>query len=295
MRVTESSRLADGVYSLTLQYRENEAPEAVAPGQFVGVYTDDPSALLPRPISICRWNPAQRTLRLVYRVVGKGTAEFSALRPGDEAAVLGVLGNGYDMERLAGRRVLLLGGGIGIPPMLELAAALRRENERRAAGSAQGNADNAAFGSASEAAGRAADADIGKNADGGLVTTALGYRNDELFLKEDFERYCRVLIATEDGSAGVRGNVLDAVRAAGEAAYEVICACGPLPMLRAVKAFAQETGAQCFLSLEERMACGVGACLGCVCKTTKTDAHSKVHNARICTEGPVFAAEDVEL
>ena len=90
------------------------------------------------------------------------------------------------------------------------------------------------------------------------------------------------------------GNVLDAVRAAGIQA-DVICACGPMPMLRAVRDFARETGAACYISLEERMACGIGACLGCITKTRQTDAHSHVRNARICTEGPVFAAEEIDF
>ena len=103
-----------------------------------------------------------------------------------------------------------------------------------------------------------------------------------------------VFVATEDGSAGTRGNVLDAVREHGIRA-DVVCACGPLPMLRAVRQYAARQGIPAFLSLEERMACGVGVCLGCVTKTTKTDAHSQVNNARVCVEGPVFAAEDVDL
>ncbi|MBQ3974048.1 MAG: dihydroorotate dehydrogenase electron transfer subunit, partial [Lachnospiraceae bacterium] len=115
-----------------------------------------------------------------------------------------------------------------------------------------------------------------------------------LFLKEEFEKYCPVLVATEDGSRGIKGNVLDAVRAAG-ISPDVICACGPSPMLRAVKAYAEEAGTLCFISLEERMACGVGACLGCVAPTTKKDDHSHVNNTRVCTEGPVFDAEYIAL
>ena len=260
MTVTESSRLADGIYSLTLAYPEGAAPALVRPGQFAGIYPPDPTALLPRPISICRWNSGDRSLRFVYRVAGKGTNTFTRLLAGDTVDMLGILGNGYDLSRLEGKRVLLMGGGIGVPPMLELAAALS-----------------------------------GK--EGTEVTAVLGYRDDQLFLSEEMAQYAKVLIATEDGSAGVRGNVLDVVRAceAGAAAYDVICACGPLPMLRAIKAYAQETGAKAYLSLEERMACGVGVCLGCVTKTTEVDAHSQVHNARICTEGPVFDAREVVL
>ena len=103
-----------------------------------------------------------------------------------------------------------------------------------------------------------------------------------------------IYAATEDGSAGTKGNVLDAVRENGIEA-DVICACGPLPMLRAISRFAAEKGIPAFLSLEERMACGVGVCLGCVTKTKKIDSHSKVNNARVCVEGPVFSADEVDL
>ena len=115
----------------------------------------------------------------------------------------------------------------------------------------------------------------------------LGYR-DVLFLNDEFEQYGRVYAATEDGSAGTKGNVIDAIRENGLDA-EIIYACGPTPMLRALKAYAAEHG------LEEKMACGIGACLACVCKSKDIDEHSHVHNKRICKDGPVFAAEEVEL
>ncbi len=257
MLVTESRALAEGIYSLTLQYGPEDVPEEAGPGQFAGIFPGDSSMLLMRPISICRYNKEERSIRFVYRSAGKGTKSFTALQPGDRADMLGILGKGYDTEPMAGKNVLLLGGGIGIPPMLELAARLSEKEGTR-------------------------------------VTAALGYRNGELFLKEEFEQVCTVLTATEDGSFGTKGNVLDAVRGAGISA-DVICACGPMPMLRAVKAYAAETGARCFISLEERMACGVGACLGCVAPTVKKDAHSHVNNTRVCTEGPVFDAADIAL
>ena len=122
----------------------------------------------------------------------------------------------------------------------------------------------------------------------------LGYRNAKTFLQEDFEKAGRTLIATEDGSLGTPGTVIDAMKAA-DVLPGVICACGPKPMLAAVKAFAQERSMACYLSLEERMACGVGVCLGCVCQTKETDAHSGVHNARVCVDGPVFEASEVVL
>lgn len=260
MTVLDSRLLAPDIWSLELGYAPGEAPEEVRPGQFAGIYPAAGDLLLMRPISICRWDSGRSALRFVYRAAGKGTRSFTGLQPGQQVQMLGILGNGYDLDALRGKRVVLLGGGIGVPPMLELAAALQAD--------------------APEA--------------GTQVTAVLGYRDRNLFLKEETEKYAKVLVATEDGSAGTKGNVLDAVRENGIEA-DVLCACGPLPMLRAVKRYAQEKQIPAFLSLEERMACGIGVCLGCVTKTTGKDAHSQVDNARVCVEGPVFAAEDVTL
>ena len=121
----------------------------------------------------------------------------------------------------------------------------------------------------------------------------LGYR-DELFLLDEFRKQGEVYIATEDGSVGTEGNVLDAIRENGLTA-DVIYACGPLPMLRALKEYAAKEGIECWISMEERMACGIGACLACVCKSTEKDAHSNVKSKRVCKEGPVFRAEEVDF
>lgn len=257
MTVTDIRSIAEGIYSMTLRYPNGEEPEEVRAGQFAGLYPNDPSKLLPRPISICRWDEERAELRFVFRTAGQGTASLAAQKAGDQVDMLGILGNGYDLTKLAGRKVLLLGGGIGIPPMVELAAALSQMPATE-------------------------------------VTASMGYRNSDLFLTEELEGFGKLLIATEDGSVGTKGNVLDAVRENAVKA-DAICACGPMPMLRAVKKFAKEQGIPAYISLEERMACGVGACLGCVTKTAKVDAHSHVRNARICTEGPVFDAEEVEI
>ena len=257
MTVTDIRCLAEGIYSMKLQYPERDLPVEVKPGQFAGLYPNDPSMLLPRPISICKWDPERGELRFVFRAAGAGTESLAAQKAGDRVDMLGVLGNGYDLSKLSGRKVLLLGGGIGIPPMVELAAAL-------------------------------------SELPGTEVTAAMGYRSSDLFLTEELQQYGRLLIATEDGSVGTKGNVLDAVRE-NEVRADAVCACGPMPMLRAVKIYAKEQGIPAYISLEERMACGVGACLGCVTKTAEVDSHSHVRNARICTEGPVFEAEEVEI
>ena len=248
--VVSQKQIAEQIYDLWL---ETELAEEAHAGQFVAVYPHNAATLLPRPISICEVDRDRGRMRLVYRIAGKGTAEFSACRTGDSLEVLGVLGNGFPVEKAAGKKVLLMGGGIGIPPMLQLAKEL--------------------------------DAD---------KHILLGYRNQDLFLQEDLAENGQVYIATEDGSVGVQGNVMDIIRV-NELQADVIMACGPVPMLRAIKAYAKEQGIEAYISLEERMACGVGACLGCVCRTKEIDHHSHVNNARICTDGPVFEAGDVEI
>ena len=278
MTVLDSRMLAEDIWSLELAYAPGEAPaeDEIRPGMFAGIYPQDSGMLLMRPISICRWDAGRGALRFVYRAAGKGTRSFTSLKAGDQVYMLGILGNGYDLDLLAGKRVLLLGGGIGVPPMLELAAALRRRAKK-------------------DAGPAAADLSEGTcEVPGTNVCAVLGYRNDQLFLKEEMEKFAEVYVATEDGSAGTKGNVLDAVREK-KIEADAVCACGPLPMLRAVKKYAEERGIPAWLSLEERMACGVGVCLGCVARTTRVDEHSKVHNARVCVEGPVFPADAVDL
>ena len=246
--VKSQEMLADGVYSMVLSATEI-AGQAKA-GQFVSVYTKDSSRLLPRPISLCGIDKEKGELRLVYRVAGAGTEEFSRYEAGEKVQVMGPLGNGFPLKE---KKAILIGGGIGIPPMLGLMKALDCER-----------------------------------------TAVLGYRDSQLFLKDEFEAFGPVYVATEDGSAGTKGNVLDAIRANGVEGA-VIYACGPTPMLRAIKAYAAENGIECYISLEERMACGIGACLACVCQSKEVDHHSNVHNKRICKDGPVFAAEEVEI
>lgn len=246
-KVAAQEKLADGIYSMWIETEEIAAQ--IKAGQFVSVYTKDGGRLLPRPISICEIDKQNKRLRLVYRVAGAGTLEFSGYQAGDAIEILGPLGNGFP-EIGEDKRACLIGGGIGIPPMLELAKSLTCDR-----------------------------------------LMVLGYR-DELFLNKEFEAYAEVILATEDGSAGTRGNVLDAVLEHG-LKPDVIMACGPTPMLRAIKDYAAKQKIECYLSLEERMACGVGACLACVCQSAGVDEHSHVHNKRICKDGPVFRAEEV--
>ena len=271
--VISQKMIAPAIYDLWIK---TDLSRDAKPGQFVGVFPKDKSTLLPRPISICEVNEDKAALRLVYRIAGQGTAEFSKWNAGEEVALLGVLGNGFPLEKAQGKKVFLMGGGIGIPPMLELAKAL----------SGKASAGNSALQNGVAEAEGAADA--------ARVQCIMGYRDAQTFLKADLEKYGEVVIATEDGSVGTKGNVMDAIRENALTA-DVIFACGPMPMLRAIKAYAAEQGIPAYISLEEHMACGVGACLGCVVKTKEVDHHSHVNNARICTDGPVFEAGEVEI
>lgn len=247
--VIRQEEIAGGIYSMWM--RTDLAAEVI-PGQFISVYPLDSARLLPRPISVCETDLEKGALRIVYRVAGKGTEEFSGYSAGHEVDILGPLGNGFPLERAKGKRAFLIGGGIGIPPLLALAKELDCEKQ-----------------------------------------IILGYQG-ERYLHDEMERLGSVHIATEDGSAGVKGNVLDAIMEKGLEA-DILYACGPMPMLRALKHYAEKRNMEAWISLEERMACGVGACLGCVCKTVKKDSHSNVKNARVCTEGPVFDAREVDI
>ncbi|MCR5609904.1 MAG: dihydroorotate dehydrogenase electron transfer subunit [Lachnospiraceae bacterium] len=218
-------------------------------GQFINIFCKGEGSLLPRPISICRIDKENKKLRVVFRVVGKGTKEFSEYKAGDCITIMGPLGNGFTLKD---KKAIIIGGGIGIPPMLELSKQLQCEK-----------------------------------------SIVLGYR-DELFLNTEFEAFGNVYISTEDGSCGTKGNVIDAIKANNIEA-DIIYACGPLPMLKGIKAYANEKGMEAQISMEERMACGIGACLACVCKSKDVDEHTKVNNKRVCKDGPVFDANEIEL
>lgn len=251
--VLSQERIAQDIYSMWIR---TEAAKEAVPGQFVSMYTNDGSKLLPRPISICEINKEEGSLRVVYRVTGKntGTEQFSQMKAGDVIPVIGPLGNGFPYEKAEGKRAFLMGGGIGVPPILELAKQMNCEKKQ----------------------------------------IIMGYRDSETFLKDEFEQNGEVYISTEDGSVGTKGNVMDAIRENALGA-DIIYACGPTPMLRAIKAYAEENGIECYISLEERMACGIGACLACVCKSKEKDHHSNVNNKRICKDGPVFLSAEVEI
>ena len=210
------------------------------PGQFVQLAV--PGFYLRRPISVCDWDA--EGLRLVYKVVGPGTDAMTRWRAGGTADLLPGLGNGFDPGR-TGARPLLVGGGVGLPPLLGLARCLKERGRQPTV--------LAGFGTAAEA-----------------------------FLLKDFEALgVPVRVTTIDGSLGTAGLVTDALP---DLAFDSICACGPIPMMKAVRAAAPGVPGQ--YSLEERMGCGFGACMGCSVQT-------RTGSARVCREGPVFDGEEL--
>ena len=234
-QIIENTRLTASVYRMRLV---GDTSHITRPGQFVNVKLD--GFYLRRPISVC--DCQGDTLTLVYKVVGKGTEAMSKMTEGALDILTG-LGNGYDLS-LSGDKPLLLGGGVGVPPLYLLAKEL-----------------------------------IGEGKD---VTVILGFNTkDEIFYEEEFKEIgAKVLVATADGSYGVKGFVTDAMK---DLSYTHFYTCGPEPMLRAVSKATVTSGQ---LSFEERMGCGFGACMGCSCKTL-------TGNKRICKEGPVMKKEEI--
>ena len=217
----------------------------VNPGQFFMLRAANSSVLLPRAISVCDY--AEGTLTLLIQDVGSGTGILSFLRPGDHLTATGPLGNGFPLCELSGK-IALVGGGIGVAPLLYVARVL-------------------------------AESSIPAEA-------CLGFR-DMTFLTTEFEKFCgRVFIATENGSNGHRGYVTGVLNPEN---YSAVLCCGPEPMMRAVAQMCAESGTPVYLSLENKMACGVGGCFVCTC----TDKSG--HNRRTCLEGPVFRGEEVNF
>lgn len=247
-RLKQKRQLTSDVFDFTIE-AETLAKEA-QPGQFAHLRV--PGKTLRRPISICFADQEEGTLRLVFQVRGEGTELLSQTSEGEELDVLAPLGHGF--ARGAARKILVVGGGVGVPPLLYAAAG------------------------------------YGENA-----RAILGFRNREaVILREDFEALgCPVTITTDDGSMGVHGLVTGPLaEELRQDKPDLILACGPTPMLKGVAALAAAAEVACQVSLEERMGCGVGACLVCACKTSRSDAIGGY--SHVCKDGPVFDAREVE-
>lgn len=231
--IIQNTMTAAGTWMMIL--RTSLAAETSC-GQFVQVQV--PGFYLRRPISVCR-TPDGETMVLVYKTVGEGTARMAEMKAGETVNLFGPLGNGFPVEE---RDVLLIGGGVGVPPLLETAARYRRSGHH--------------------------------------VTAVLGFNDasGRILEKEFAELGCDVYTATMDGSYGTKGTVMDSIRE-NHIDERFVMACGPLPMLKAVS----ESYDEGYVSLEARMACGMGACMGCVVKDQEGGS------LRVCKDGPVFA------
>lgn len=242
MKVTENSRLHKN-YCL-LKLTSDEALPDMQPGQFVEVRVDNsPTTFLRRPISINYVDKATNELWLLIQLIGDGTRRMAEYRPGDTVNIMLPLGNGFTVPSQKEQKLLLIGGGVGTAPMLYLGAILK----------------NAGFN----------------------PTFLLGARSkDDVLQLEEFKKFGTVYITTEDGSLGEKGYVTNHTILK-ETHFDQIYTCGPKPMMVAVAKYAASASISCEVSLENTMACGIGACLCCVEKTV--DGHICV-----CTEGPVF-------
>lgn len=250
----ENAMMATNIYDMTVSV--GDLVSVTKPGQFVNLYSKSEALLLPRPISICGVNHANKTLRLIYAAVGAGTKEFSLLKAGDSIDVLGPFGNGFTMEQnFSKKRILIVGGGVGTPPLLKLAKEIKEA---------------------------ASIVDI---------TVVLGFR-DEPYLAEEFKPFGTVYVATDSGKVGYHGNVVQMMteKFVNEQPFDYLFACGPTPMLRSLQTYAQNINLPGEFSLEERMGCGFGGCVGCVVPIKKEE---DFEYKKICKDGPIFNLSEV--
>lgn len=245
--IVENNEISPGIYKLLILAKD--IANLAEPGQFINVYLNSEVHLLPRPISICEINKEQGILSLVYAVVGKGTRLISKYKADEKIKIMGPVGNGFEIEEDK-EESIILGGGVGIPPLLELVKQLK-----------------------------------------GKKTVFLGFRSS-IYLVDEFKKHCdNVYISTENGAEGIKGNVINLLNTI-DPSGKILYSCGPKPMLKAVNEWADKKGISTQLSFEERMACGIGACLVCTCKTKKKEESDWEHR-RVCKDGPVFKGEEV--
>jgi len=251
--IVSNACIADSIYELTLS--GSIVNEMHGPGQFVDVkVTGGLDPMLRRPISIAEINKAAGTFTIIYRKQGRGTSLLAEKKQGELIDILGPLGNGFPVEAAVnGETAILVGGGIGVPPLYELAKQLVKKGVK--------------------------------------VISILGFQNESaVFYERQFAELGETYIATVDGSYGTKGFVTDVISERNLSA-EVLYTCGPTPMLKAIEA--GDYAPKVYLSLEERMGCGIGACFACVCHTKDDpDGHSY---KKVCSDGPVFRAGEVAI
>ncbi|MBB4823996.1 dihydroorotate dehydrogenase electron transfer subunit [Sporosarcina luteola] len=252
MKVVRQTEIAEHIFELTLAGKL--VGEISSPGQFVHVrVSETQEPLLRRPISIASIDKTLSQMTIIYRAEGRGTKLLSSKLAEETVNVLGPLGNGFPVKETSeGETAVLIGGGIGVPPLYELSKQLK--------------------------------------AKGVKCIHVLGFQTDAVcFYEEEFNRLGDTYVVTVDGSRGTQGFVTD-VMAGLETDFATYYSCGPMPMLKAVQnAYSDKKG---FLSFEQRMGCGIGACFACVCHTTNNTEHDYV---KVCSDGPVFPAGVVSI
>ncbi|WP_439709961.1 dihydroorotate dehydrogenase electron transfer subunit [Streptococcus ruminantium] len=251
MMIVEQVQLAPRIFAMTLK---GNMVREMKMGQFIHIRVPDDSMLLRRPISISEIDVENSQCRIIYRVEGQGTNVFSKMVSGQNLDVMGPLGKGFDTDFLKeGDHILLIGGGIGVPPLIEVA---KRAVHR-----------------------------------GAKVTSVIGFATKEaVILEEKLGRYGQVYVTTDDGSYGKKGNVASVVNHLSEG-FAAIYSCGAPAMMKYVDQRFQDHP-HAYVSLEARMACGMGACYACVVKPKQGLEHE---NKRVCKEGPVFATGSLNL
>ena len=245
-KVLENENIGDSMFYMKIGGREvKNLLNSGRSGQFINIYLKDKSTLLPRPISLCEIE--KELVAIVYKVVGKGTKEMSGYTRGDTIRISENLGNGYNInEKYRNKRVIIIGGGSGIPPLVQLAKELKL------------NGANTLF--------------------------IAGFR-DKPFLVDQLNRYCEEsLIITESGIQGQKGTIRDILEKKQIIADEFF-ACGPKPMLKYINEYCMERNIKLNVSLEERMGCGFGACVGCAVEVFEDN---RIVNKKACKDGPVF-------
>ncbi|WP_320047572.1 dihydroorotate dehydrogenase electron transfer subunit [uncultured Ilyobacter sp.] len=243
--IIENKNMGDKYYLMKVKAVKSAA--AAKAGQFYMIKCHNGIRILGRPISIHYADQENHLLEFYYEVVGEGTKEFTNYKIGEEIRLQGPLGTGFDTE-VKGKKVLVVGGGMGMAPLKYLVESVKNKNTVTII-----------------AAGR----------DAGAVRIADNYH----FPKED------IFFATDDGTVGMKGNAVDAMKEIlSKEKYDIVYTCGPHKMMEAVAKVAAEHNMRCQISLEEKMACGVKACVGCSIKTREG-------MKRVCADGPVFEAE----
>ena len=245
-KILAQQELAPRVFFLVVE--APDVAQAAEPGQFVQLRIPLGEFILRRPVGVAAVDRKKGSVAFIYRVVGKGTKALAALMPGEVVNILGPLGHGFYMDY---EHPLIVGGGMGLSPLLYYAAAMQKKG----------------------------DVLIG------------GRSEEEVFWKDLFDELCgEVFISTDDGSLGFKGFTTEYLpKILEDHKYDAIIVCGPDVMMRGIARIAREHGIPCEVSLEKRMACGLGACLSCSIDTTEGK------RKKVCKDGPVFPAEEVFL